>query len=247
MGLMTDNPNNIDNKWQLTLKLERGNGKAYVKIFSAKSTKIFIYVTFVGAIWTASAFWFLQINRRSPQTVFKESAPTKEPAVAEPFKSQESTIEVTEHKPVALSKAEIQVLETPLAESNVSNIAGFTAIDNDIKLEGNRVIVQISLKKTTTEPEIEGKLAGILILRNIESGSEKRLSSRPELISLTLEKSQVQASGLYFKAKNQVVKQLFFDLPENIAFDELSAELSIVSNKGFVKKVEIGPKKILRR
>ena len=51
-----------DSKWTLTLNFERGDGKVYTKQISSKSTKMFMYVTFVAALWTTSAYIYFYQN-----------------------------------------------------------------------------------------------------------------------------------------------------------------------------------------
>ena len=241
----------INSKWQLTLKLDRPNGKSYVKQISSRSTKTFIYVTFVAALWTTSAYVFFYVNDQPEAQTMKamqylneltqtEALESNQPSETKQAEPEAATVS-PEVKVATLEAVKVTTLEA--VKVTEEKDAGFVLEDTDIKVAATTATVQMSLRNTNSKAEIEGKVAGILILKDTATGNEHRVSSRPGFSPLVPEKADVEARGLFFRAKHRVQKQLEFNLPENTVFDEVKAELTVVTKSGDVKKIDVQSKK----
>ena len=228
-----------NSKWKITLQVDRGNDKSYVKHISAKSTKIFIYVTFVAALWTTSAYMFFygsgdtEVHSSKALHYLNELAQMQPPAASEP--SNATTLPA---EPEA-SSGDSSTPDLNAVKITEVSEPGFALEQTEIRVSDHKATVQMNLRKANGKPEMEGKMAGILVLRDSSTGTVYRVSSRPGHIPLTPKKTDVQARGLYYRAKHSVQKFLVFNLPEHAVFDEVSAELTFVTKNGEVKTFDV--------
>ena len=241
-----EKPKNL--KWRLTLKLERGDGKVYSKQISSKSTKLFIYLSFVASLWSTSAYVYFYYKDAPEAQASKEIHSVKQVTKSEEPKNLEPIVTKSLQPAEILSPPELSPPIPPVAslekeKATEANAVEFALEQTEIKVAEKTASILMSLRKTNSKPEIEGKVAGVLVLRDSGTGSEYRISSHPDVIPLAAEKHDIEAHGLYFKAKKLVPKVLLFNLPENTFFDEVKAELKVVTKDSGLRSFNVEHKK----
>jgi len=180
-----------NSKWQITIRLDRGDGKTYVREISSRSTKTFIYLTFVAALWTTSAYIFLYIKKDPELKTITTSSNFTKSSPQGP--SQDSSLEHSSGSLLDFDPSTDSVKPETTSPIIQANGTEFALDRPNIILTKETATVLMSLRKTSRKPHIEGKIAVILVLRDSNSDTTIKLSSRPGLIPLNPEKNDIQS------------------------------------------------------